>query len=130
VQLIFRAAILGWAVALVTELICSMLYSYRPAAEQPRYFKQAIWIIRIVVLGLMAAIVYLLSEDDQVLIGLAFLVLTFGGGFSVLYFAYRRAIRAKAALMTDSDDPFEIERFRRTAAWMIDLEIKEGRRPR
>ncbi|MGC1685939.1 MAG: hypothetical protein WA734_10000 [Candidatus Acidiferrales bacterium] len=129
-QLIFRAAILGWALGLVVALVFSMLYSYRPAAEQPRYFKQAIWIIRIIVLALMAAIVYLLSEDDQVLIGLAFVVLTFGGAFSVLRLAYRRAIRAKAALMTDSDDPFEVDRFRRTAAWMIELDIKDGNRPR
>ena len=129
-QLIFRAAILGWAIALVTGLVCSMRYSYRPLTEQPKYFKQAIWIIRIVVLMLTAAIVYMLSVDDQVLIGLAFVVLTLGGGFSVLRLAYRRAVRVKAALMTDSDDPFEIDRFRRTAAWMIDLEIKDGHRPR
>jgi hypothetical protein len=130
VQLIFRAAILGWAIALVIEVVCSMLYSYRPLTEQPKYFKLAIWTIRIVVLGLLAAIVYLLFADDQALIGTIFIILTFGGGFSVLYFAYRRAIRVKAALMTDSDDPFEVERFRRTAAWMIDLEIKDGNRPR
>jgi L-asparagine transporter-like permease len=130
VQLIFRAAILGWAIALVTGLVCSMRYSYRPLTEQPKYFKPAIWIIRIVVLGLLAAIVYLLFVDDQALIGTIFMILTFGGGFCVLYFAYRRAVRAKAALMTDSDDPFEVERFRRTAAWMIDLEIKDGHRPR
>jgi tellurite resistance protein TehA-like permease len=130
VQLIFRAAILGWALGLMAGLVFSMLYSYRPAAEQPRYFKQAIWIIRIVVLALVAAIVYMLSVDDQLLIGLAFVVLTLGGGFSVLHLAYRRAVRVKAALMTDSDDPFEIDRFRRTAAWMIDLEIKDGHRPR
>ena len=129
-QLIFRTAILGWAIALVAELVCSMLYSYRPAAEQPRYFRQAIWIIRLIALALMATIVYLLFVDDQALIGAIFMILTFGGGFSVLHFAYRRAIRAKAALMTDSDDPFEVERFRRTAAWMIDLEIKDGQRPR
>ena len=129
-QLIFRAAILGWAIALVTGLVCSMRYSYRPLTEQPKYFKQAIWIIRIVVLMLTAAIVYMLSVDDQVLIGLAFVVLTLGGGFSVLRLAYGRAVRVKAALMTDSDDPFEVERFRRTAAWMIDLEIKDGHRPR
>jgi tellurite resistance protein TehA-like permease len=129
-QLIFRATILGWAIALVAELIFSMLYSYRPLTEQPKYFKPAIWIIRIVVLMLTAAIVYMLSVDDQVLIGLAFVVLTLGGGFSVLRLAYRRAVRVKAALMTDSDDPFEIDRFRRTAAWMIDLEIKDGNRPR
>jgi len=107
-----------------------MLYSYRPVAEQPRYFKEAIWIIRIVVLILTAAIVYMLSVDDQVLIGLAFVALTLVGGFSVLRLAYRRAIRVKAALMTDSEDPFEVDRFRRTAAWMIDLDIKDGNRPR
>ena len=129
-QLIFRAAILGWALGLIAGLVCSMLYSYRPATEQPRYFKQAIWLIRIVVLILTAAIVYMLSVDDQILIGLAFVVLTLGGGFSVLRLAYRRAVRVKATLMTDSDDPFEIDRFRRTAAWMIDLEIKDGHRPR
>jgi tellurite resistance protein TehA-like permease len=130
VQLIFRAAISVWALGLVVALVFSMLYSYRPAAEQPRYFKPAIWIIRIVVLALMAAIVYLLSADDQVLIGVVFVILTFGGGFSVLRLAYRRAVRVKASLMTDSDDPFEVDRFRRTAAWMIDLEIKDGQRPR
>jgi len=130
VQLIFRAAILGWALGLIAGLVFSMLYSYRPVAEQPRYFKEAIWIIRIVVLILTAAIVYMLSVDDQVLIGLAFVALTLVGGFSVLRLAYRRAIRVKAALMTDSEDPFEVDRFRRTAAWMIDLDIKDGNRPR
>jgi hypothetical protein len=125
-----RAAILGWALALVAELACSMLYSYKPASEQPKYFKQSLWTIRGLVLILLAAIVYLMTEADQVLTGVAIIILTIGGGFSSLYFAYRRAIRAKAALMTDSDDPFEVERFRRTAKWMIDLEIKDGRRPR
>lgn len=107
-----------------------MLYSYKPASEQPKYFKQSLWTIRGLVLILLAAIVYLMTEADQVLTGVAIIILTIGGGFSSLYFAYRRAIRAKAALMTDSDDPFEVERFRRTAKWMIDLEIKDGRRPR
>lgn len=107
-----------------------MLYSYKPASEQPKYFKQSFWTIRGLVLILLAAIVYLMTEADQVLTGVAIIILTIGGGFSSLYFAYRRAIRAKAALMTDSDDPFEVERFRRTAKWMIDLEIKDGRRPR
>ncbi len=125
-----RAAILGWALALVAELIGSVRYSYRPAAEQPRYFKQVAWIVRALLLGLLAAVVYLLSEDDQLLTGVIFIILTFGSAFFALHFAYRRQIREKASRMTDSDDPFEVDRFRRTARWMIDLEIKEGRRPR
>jgi ABC-type uncharacterized transport system permease subunit len=128
--MMLRAAIVGWAVALVIELIASVWYSYRSSSEQPRYFKHVIRVIRIIVFALLAAVVYLLSVDDQVLTGVILVIVTVGSAFFALRFAYGRETRARAARMTNSDDPFEVQRFRRTAAWMIDLEVKDGRRPR
>ena len=125
-----RILMLVWAVILIAEVAFSVAYSYRIASEQPRWFAKAIKGLRICVFALAVALLYLLATNEQVLTGLVVLSLTIACTYLALHIAYAKQVRLKAARMTDLRDPLELQRYRRTAKWMIYIEVKEGRRAR
>jgi hypothetical protein len=127
---VIRATEAAWVVSLGALLVYSGLYSYRRVEDQPAYYGESMLALRVAAIVLLATVVNELYQVNRINAALEILATTIGGVFLVMYGAYVMQIRGRASRMSTAVDPNEVRRYRRTARWTIDLEIKEGARRR
>jgi len=120
----------GWAVSLLGLLLYSGRFGYRRVAEQPAHYGRIVLVLRVALLALLGVLVNQLYQINRTNVALDVLAVTFGSVFLVMYGAYLMQIRGRASRMSTAQDANEVDRYRRTARWTIDLEIKEGQRRR
>jgi drug/metabolite transporter (DMT)-like permease len=120
----------GWAISLLALLVYSGRFGYRRIGEQPAHYGQIAFVLRVSQLVLLGVLVNQLYQINRINAALEVLGVALGSIFAVMYGTYLMQIRGRASRMSTTQDSNEVRRYRRTARWTIDLEIKEGQRRR